>query len=425
MNGDGIGYIKAARDGVLYPGHLAYVPLLRACWHAARHLGVVGTHLADAVWPGRVLSALGAATACVAMLRIVGRRRGDRAGLVAGAGLAASAGLLGVGCDLESYSLALAAVLCVVWALDEDRVVAGALLLALATLLHIENALFGLAALTLTTSRVRFFLVAVSVTLAAYLASGTLGSLSHASHGFSYPLHAYTPLVACWGALRTLVFVPYPYEASMLRVVLPTTVAIGFAVLLRPVGALERRLLVAWLVPYAVVGVVFFPSDPERWIFVLPLVWMCARPSWLVVALLGLVNVALWLPRSGDRQAVDAATRAAAHLAAHDLVLMPGHGWDESLVLVRDDVEPFPLVFHAAARGGAAGLGVALDEALARSGRVVSVRLDDEPASLGYKELARFDLDRTTLPALLGAHGLSPDRDLGDGVTLWTVRARR
>ena len=421
MNGDGIGYLKAARDGVLYPGHLGYLPSLRAVWRLARALGLTGSHLRDGVWPGRVLSALGAALACVALLRTVGKRRGHRAGLVAGAGLAVSAGLLGVGCDLESYAPALAAILCVVWALDEGFVVAGALLLALATLLHIENALFGLAALTLTRARARFFVVAAGATIAAYLASGMLGSLPHASHGFSYPLHLYTPLVAAWGALRALVFVPYLYEASVPRVVLATVVAAGFAVLLRPVVALDRPLLLAWLVPYALVGIVFFPSDPERWIFVLPLVWMCARPRWTVVALLGLVNMASWLPHARDARVIDAATRAAAHLLPGDLVLMPGHGWDESLVLVRDDIEPFPLVFHAAARGGAAGLGQALDEAIdgRPARRVVGVRLDEGAGPLGYKELLRFGLDRAALLRLLAAHGLRPGLDLGDGVRSW------
>ncbi|MEO6950202.1 MAG: hypothetical protein ABI321_00210 [Polyangia bacterium] len=425
VNGDGIGYIKAARDGLLYPGHLAYLPLLRAFWHAATALGLAGTRLADAVWPGRVLSAVGAACAALALLHIVARRAGARAGLIAGVGLAASSGLLGAGCDLESYAPALAAVLGCVWALDEERVTLGALLLALATLLHVENALFGLAALTLTRARARFSIVAGAATLAAYLGSGMLTSLPRSSHGFVYPLHAYTPLVAVWGALRTLVFVPYPYEASLLRVVVPTLLAVGFALALRPRTKLPRALVLLWLAPYTLVGVVFFPSDPERWLFVLPLVWMTARPRVLVVVTLALVNIALWLPHARDARGLDAASRAATHLSAHDVVVMPGHGWDESLALVADDIRPFPFVFHAAARGGVEGLGQALDEALKDGSRVVSVRLDDDDAAsdvsgtLGYKELARYGLGRPALRALLKARGLSPGRTLGDGVTLW------
>ena len=426
VNGDGIGYIKAAKDGALYPGHLAYLPLLRAAWHAAVALGLCGTRLADAVWPGRVLSALGAGAAATLLYLVIERRDGVRPALVAGVGLAASACLLGAGCDLESYAPALAALLGVVWALERDRVTLGALLLALATLLHVENALFGLAALTLTRSRGKLVAVAAGTTLAAYLASGMLTSLPRASHGFAYPLHAYTPLVAVWGALRALVFVPYPYEASLVHVVATTVVAVAFAVLLRPARSLVRSLLFAWLVPYALVGVVFFPSDPERWIFVLPLVWLMARPRAIVVALLAVVNLALWLPHARDARGLDAASRAATHLAPHDLVLMPGHGWDESLALLADDVRPFPFVYHAAARGGAGGLGVALDEALRTRGRVVSVRLDgddvatDVSDTLGYKELSRWGLDRAALRELLRAHGLFPAGSLGDGVTLWT-----
>ena len=426
VNGDGIGYIKAARDGALYPGHLAYLPLLRAAWHAAVALGLCGMRLADVVWPGRVLSAMGAGTAATLLYLVIERREGVRPALVAGVGLAASAGLLGAGCDLESYAPALAALLGVVWALDRDRVTLGALLLSLATLLHVENALFGLAALTLTRSRCKLAAVAAGATLIAYLGSGMLASLPRSSHGFVYPLHAYTPLVAMWGALRALVFVPYPYEASLAHVVAATVVALGFAAVLRPVRSISGPSLYAWLVPYALVGLVFFPSDPERWIFVLPLVWLTARPRAIVVLLLAAVNVALWLPHARDTRGIDAASRAATHLAPHDLVLMPGHGWDESLALVADDIQPFPFVYHAAARGGAQGVGVALEEALRAASRVVSVRLDaeglatDVSGTLGYKELSRWGLDRAALRELLRAHGLSPAGSLGNGVTLWT-----
>ena len=41
----------------------------------------------------------------------------------------------------------------------------------------------------------------------------------------------------------------------------------------------SRTITLAWLAPYALVGVAFFPSDPERWLFVLPLLWLSSFAS--------------------------------------------------------------------------------------------------------------------------------------------------
>ena len=40
-----------------------------------------------------------------------------------------------------------------------------------------------------------------------------------ATHGFGYPLRWSTPLIAIYGAAKSLVFAPYPYEASWPRVI--------------------------------------------------------------------------------------------------------------------------------------------------------------------------------------------------------------
>src|SRR5262249_8170402 len=62
VNGDGLGYLKAATSGTLYPGHVAYVPLLAAL---ARVTGA--TRPVELLWPARALSAVAAALAALAL----------------------------------------------------------------------------------------------------------------------------------------------------------------------------------------------------------------------------------------------------------------------------------------------------------------------------------------------------------------------
>src|SRR5947209_7861721 len=90
VNGDGLGYLKAALAGTLYPGHLAYVPLLSLVGK------IVGaTRPVELLWPARVVSALSAALAALLLGSVAERRSGGRAaGLAAALGLAASFGTL-------------------------------------------------------------------------------------------------------------------------------------------------------------------------------------------------------------------------------------------------------------------------------------------------------------------------------------------
>jgi hypothetical protein len=431
VNGDGIGYLKAARDGVLYPGHVAYVPLLALCGRIARTLGLTDGTLRGLVVPGRLLSAISIGIATAALATLVDRRSGDRSrALVAALGLAASAGVVLVGTDVESYAPALAALALALVCLDRGQAAAAGACVALAAQLHVENLLFFAPALAWTPAgtRARLLLAAAPIVAVGAAVSLHLGGLHGATHGFSYPLHLYTPLVAVWGACRALVYAPYLYEAASATVVMCSAAgavaALALALLAWAGHRAGRRCSVpsaarwAWALPYAAVGALFFASDSERWLFLLPLAWITvaelAAPRRLarVVAAIALANLAAWGPRACDRRGIERARSVATQLAPGDLVIGPGHGWDESIPLYRDGVVPFPLVFHAAA-GGAAALPARLDQAVAvargRGAHVRVVRVDDadDPSGpLGYKELAGLGVDRAAVRALLAGRGL-------------------
>jgi hypothetical protein len=427
VNGDGLGYLKAATAGGRYPGHLAYVPLL-ALFAGARPV--------DGLVAARVVSAV-AAAACVLALGGAARRLGGSAAVAAG-GLAASWGMIAAGSDVESYAPAMAFLCAATYALARRRSdggpawsVAAALATAGAALFHVENVLFAAPLALALPRRERALAVAIAgaVVAGAYAAAGA--GPGGASHGFRYPLRAATPFIALYGLCKALVYAPYPYEASWARVIGCFSVgALGLIGLVgcarRAAAPLGRAAAWAWIAPYSAVGIAFFASDAERWVFLLPLGWLtvaCApvekrRPALAIAGALAVANLALWLPRARDASWRERARAAAAVAADGDLVISPGHGWDEYIGFYEGPaVEPFPLVFHAARLGGATPLGgevaAAVARARARGRGVLLVRLVDDGDPLGWKELRPFGVTPATVAALLPA---GRRIRLGDGV---------
>lgn len=420
VNGDGLGYLKAALAGTVYPGHVAYVPLLAAL---ARLVGA--TRPAELLWPARLVSALAAASAAL-LLGSIARRRcaGESAAWAAMLGLLASWGALSSGGDVESYAPALAALVGALWCAERQRAIAAGVWCAAAALLHVENLLFVPVAALLVERRGRL-LGAAALPLA--LAYGTLVSshgaawLGGASHGLRYPLRATAPLVAVYGACKALVYAPYPYEASWARVLgcfaVGALAAAALATCMR--APIARRALAAWIVPYALVGVGFWASDAERWIFLLPLGWLAAaarsRRALAVAGLVFAANLVLWLPAARDGSVRRRASAAAAHLADGDVVVGPGHGWDEYLGFYDGPaVTPVPLVYWAGAVGVAA-----LPSTLARAAaghRLFVARFADDGDPMGWKELARFGITRANARDLLPSGRAV---DVGDGLERW------
>ncbi|HEX6838463.1 MAG TPA: glycosyltransferase family 39 protein, partial [Polyangia bacterium] len=213
VNGDGLGYLKAALAGTLYPGHLAYVPLLAAVGKL-----VGATRPVELLWPARIVSALAAAKAAWLVGDVARRRFGERAAWAAMLGFAVSWGVLSEGSDVESYAPALAALVAALWCADRQRPVASGLLCAAATLFHVENVLF-VPVCALVVERRRALVVAaaalpVAAAYALVLPAHGVAWLAGASHGLRYPLRWSTPFVAVYGACKALVYSPYPYEAS-------------------------------------------------------------------------------------------------------------------------------------------------------------------------------------------------------------------
>ena len=438
VNGDGLGYLKAAPTDVLYPGHLAYLPLLRLL---ARLAGAADS--LALLRPAQALSVVATAGAVLCLHRAACLLVDEVAATVAAAGLAVSFAVVQAGADVETYAPALLAMCFTTWAAAARAkgsgwgwLILAGLGLAAAALLHVENVLFGPAAALLAARRrqgsgrpaigdgVAVLLLGGAVVLGAYLFAFTLRHdtpasairwVLGASHGYAHPLRLSTPAVALYGMAKGLVFSPYPVHSSWPAVLVASALGTGALALLlwlarrpgRPT-ALGRAVAVAWFIPYTVVGVAFFASDNERWIFLLPPAWLIAgagattsRRARRVAAglLVGLaaLDLALGLPVARDNAIRARAEAVSAHLQVGDLIVSPGHSWDEYIGFYQRVVlDRYPMIYFCGLLGGGEAmrqeLGRRVAAARRRGARVFFARLDEPVTADGWKELVLFGI---------------------------------
>ncbi|MCC6746389.1 MAG: glycosyltransferase family 39 protein [Deltaproteobacteria bacterium] len=430
VNGDGIGYLKQVTSSGLSPGHPLYVPLLRLAakpWAGRPPLGLAG--------PLQGLSVVAALLALGLFFDLARRRVGSGRALFATFLLGGTHAFSRAAQELEVYAPATLCCVATLWALaraSDDRrprlfAALAALFAALAALLHLTLVLLAPAVLlTLVRAappgrRLARALFVVGIGTLAFLAPlawllhrhgvadlpGAAAWLRGADHGIPYPLTLAAPLIAGWGLAKSLLFVPYVYEASLLRVGLLTAAAVAaWGVLLwrasrspRPEAPpLDRVLSLAWVVPLAAFGTLFYPSDTERWLFLLPvlILWLARAASpvaWGVAVAVTVANLVLGWPAAFDRRDLDRAARVDAAVRTGDLVVSPGHGWDELIGLSRRAPPTRVALIHLV--GDARRLAPALVTLraritdVARSGGAIYVaRLDDRSDPRGFKELS-------------------------------------
>jgi hypothetical protein len=469
VNGDGLGYLRPLKWSVTpqpVPGHLLYIPLLRLL----RRLS--GGHTLEAA---RLVNALAGAFTVVLAHGVFRRFVEDaRAALVAAAGLACSWGLWSQAADVETYALALLFQVAAVHALARWQArpspaiaLQAGVLAALATLFHVTHVLFlpCVAVWILTAGeaprRARVVQSAVAVGAAGLvIAAGYLTIVflvlhktpaqawtwfRAAGHGFVYLIRPYNFTDALQGLARALVYAPYAQEADPSVVI--GQLLLGGAALAALVGPaiarraslppLPRAALLAWALPYAILGFLFFGTDPERWVFVLPLLWLlfaAARAPRLGRALAGtllvLNVVTAALPGVTEIGPRWRARAVEALVDPGDLVIFPGHDWDEYVGYYDERyVRVFPLAYYV----GAYGVDGALDKleqtiafARARAGQVYVVRvLEDNPGQRGWDELALLDFPRERAAAWLRARGDVTELEPVRGVRVFRLEPQK
>jgi hypothetical protein len=429
------------------------MPLLRGLCRATGLDGLRAGRLLDALSGGAgILLTYGITRRMVARSASAGAAR--FAATLAAVGLALSYGYWVEAADVEAYSLATVALLATVrLALSYGerptwtRAAVVGLALGVAVLTHLSHVLLsvfvGVSLTTGAATRRRGLAHAATALLAGgSLALGAYGYAAFvvrrhdlagavkwvltASHGFHDGGGLYRLADGVYGLAKALVYAPYLYEADAPKLLgqfllgLAPLVAIGIA-LARARPMLDYRTLGAWTLPYAALALFFFGSDSERWIFVLPALFIVAgarlagdpRRRALGLAACGylaLVNLGtgIW-PAHRDSGVRSRAQAAASLLRDGDLAVFPGHSWDEYVGFYGDRaIEPFPIAYYAARDGVDAGfrrLELELARAAARGGRVFALRVydDDDEDPRGFAELKQLGLDRARLRALVGA----------------------
>lgn len=476
VNGDGIGYLNQVGSPGLAPGHPGYLPLIRFVAGLVPHQTLL--ELAPAL---RLLSICCAVVALGLFFDTCLIATHLRGATLATALLGGSHAFFRSATEIEAYAPAALCVVATLWALTNLRerqrlswaVLAG-VFAGLGVSLHLTLALLALPiSATLLRSRRGWRQTLLALGAMALVSAVVLGLafghqglgdpeaawrwLTNADHGMPYRHDLMTPLKGLWGLCRALIHAPYPYEASMARVALLSGLgAAGWVVLLRlrwrPVipltwrpASMDHLTLLAWLAPFGAFALYFYPSDSERWLFVLPAIllylapglggppprrgggWPRLRgPSVTVAGLVLVCNVAVYqLPAAMDTDAVHRAAVVDRLVTKQDLVVSPGHGWDELIGLsVHRPARRYSLVYHA----GTSGLGPAVTRmyrqirATWRSGgKVYAARLRDRRDRRGYKELEWFGLEEEDFLELFSRYQVAPTAMVG----LWELAPKK
>jgi hypothetical protein len=95
-------------------------------------------------------------------------------------------------------------------------------------------------------------------------------------------------------------------------------------------------------------------------------------------------------------------------VAPNDLVISPGHSWDEYLGFYQEvPIDHFPMIYFCGLLGGAqpmrAELAHRVADARARGSRVFLARVDEPESADGWKELALFGVVPGNVADLLPA----------------------
>ena len=413
-NGDGLVYALAIKDAhsanLISPGHLLYGPLNLKLYQLLQALGLGLSPLAVLQWGNIIVGALSLGLMAAIAVQLLPSRR---LALLVAVGFGVSYSFWIQATDAEAYASAimctLAATLLLVLAKKYPHrqgrycLAAGALG-GLAILFHISMVLFYPAALigllfgykeTSSHRLRRVALYSMAFLLAGFAPllitaftlgnatsfAGALAWLGKSSHSASVSLGPKSFIQAGYGVVNSFVFLASlgqeiqfaladnsaksAIASQLMRSqTAPLLSYLTVALLLGVVGWLAlRRLhlregsaylifLIGWIVPFALMGIYYFPSDTERWVIILPAVWLliglavAAAPankfsrdiSVLAVAviLLALVNgIGAIIPARNIRQnalytVVQSIDRS---IGEHDLVIIAGRAWNCDLYL--------------------------------------------------------------------------------------------
>lgn len=480
LNLDGLGYAGRVESGdpmqLLLPGHLLYGPLMNALY---RLVCVISPGL-DAARLMQVADAVFAAVGVGVFISALRRLAVGRfAAIAAGVALGFTYTYWTHATDLTTYALSTLCLICAFHILCAARARAksphiwgvGAMV-ALATLIHQSNVVFlpaamiGVVGISRAGSRTALKVAAICLAI-IFIAYGVLG---WAATGSSSPAviakwaaggaHGWTPTIepvnlarGVYGFANAVIYLDdagtiikgsaagisgSDLSGSALARLAGKTVLLGLILLAayakkRRLGADQRwaaGLCVAWIVPYTLVALVFFTTDHDRWIMLMPAVAALAaiahpKPSSRgklaavgVVAVLFSLNLtsAIFPAHTGaSNKYYQEAQRFAPRLAATDLVIFWGHDHLGTAGYLRqmkhvEAVHIINTVLKGGKRKGLSDLTKMVDDALASNRRVLVIGLYGSRDSAGdyLSEAHALGLTRSEVEQALSGFTVRP-----------------
>lgn len=499
LNLDGLGYAGRLTSGDpmkwLLPGHLLYTPLM----HAVYRLVSIASPGVDAA---RLMQVCGAVFAAVGVGVFVSALRrlaiGRFASIAAGLALAFSYTYWTHATDLTTYALS---TLCLVWVfhiLCAARARSKApnawsigSMVALATLIHQSNVVFLPAAMIgvagVSGARARNVLKVAAVSLGMiFLAYGVLGSAATGSlspqtvakwaaggsHGYAPEFEPVNLIRGVYGFANAVIYLDdagtlikgsaagvsgTQLSAWVIGRLAAKAVLLALVVAV-PLAAYARRrrlgpdqrwmatLCVAWIVPYALVALLFFTTDHDRWIMLMPAVAALAatanpRPSFrgklagvAIVAVLLILNLtsAVYPAHTGaSNRYYQEALRLEPRMAPTDMIIFWGHehiGTAGYLRLLRpvDAIHVVDLVRDCGKTDGLSELTRRVNAALAAKRRVLVVGLYGSSDAAGdyLSEAHALGLGRSEVERSLAQFAQRRSFSC-DGYTAYELRNRR
>ena len=477
LNLDGLGYAGRVESGdlkqLLLPGHLFYGPIMYGIYRIAAMFspGVDAARLMQAC--DSVFAAAGAGMFVAALRRL---RVSAFSAVTAGLAMGFTYTYWTHATDLTTYAFSTFCLICALYFLCSARSASRGsnlwpigCMVALATLIHQSNLVFVPAAMlglygvkgirfrnALKLAVIALLLIVVLYAILGSIATGSRAPAAVAkwaaqgAHGYAATFEPINLARGVYGFANAVVYLDDAgtvikgraahiegsgmSSSAMLRLAFKA----GFVVILlgvpwsayvrRKLGDDQKwamRLCVTWIVPYALVALLFFTTDHDRWIMLLPAVLTLAAVAYPhptprgrlaamgAVAVLFTTNLtsAVYPAHTGAiNRYYQEAIRLGPRLASHDLVIFWGHDHIGTSGYLRQlkPVEAVHVVDLVLKRGKPEALRelTRMTEAATHSGRhvfVIGLYGDRDRASDYLSEAHSLDLTRADV-----IHALAP-----------------
>ncbi|MBI5183479.1 MAG: hypothetical protein HY999_03855 [Nitrospinae bacterium] len=509
INGDGIGYIRRIEynswQTLFLPGHLIYCPFGLLLKNICSAIGIEAeTHVILRVF-NSVLGGIGVALFSLVIFRYV---RSNFLAITTAFGLAISFGYWIQGIDVETYMSALFFIILCLYLLESKfmtQYLIGfilGVLHSLAVLFHLSNILFfpfmvislffrplregnphaDLVGIKRDENRITppprlplfsylftFIVVTGSVYYYVMFQLMNICSLAEAwewifssTHEFKDTTGPINLIKAFYGFARGIIYVDLIFTSNwginIAKFVIITFMLFLFSLFLikrgKDIVNHYRDILISlfiWIIPYLLFAIFFFSSDTERWVFILPPLWLIfalsitARKSdkqinlkqrcgiiIILIIIFGTNLVTTVYPMHRQDSRIKRSTFLARYIKDGDLIITPGHDQTDFIWLyngIKCDVLELTYVV-----GGLKGEKNSIFEYMDREiyykltagQRIFLIRIFDDPKNremiYGWKEITPLGIRREDFVSYFSRYNYTPIAFYEkEGLTLWEL----